>query len=132
LPCRSSTSSAIAWCKEQRQYLQQLGIERDYQAEHSLHHYWEIYWETFLKIPNLKARAKKEQQEYDEHHNLHAYWEGNFAKESRKRETTRGFARWKRDECLKWEGEGYGASTNPGPTHLWIGSTPSTLRSIGR
>ena len=60
-----------------------------------------------------QARAKKEQQEQDEHHNLHAYWEGYFAKESRKRETTRGFARWKRDECLKWEGEGYGIKHQP-------------------
>ena len=60
-----------------------------------------------------QARAKKKQQEQDEHHNLHAYWEGYFAKESRKRETTRGFARWKRDECLKWEGEGYGIKHQP-------------------
>lgn len=52
--------AAITWCKEQRQYLQQLGIERDYQAEHSLHHYWEIYWERFLKTPNLKARARND------------------------------------------------------------------------
>ena len=55
-----------------------------------------------------QASAKKVQQEQDKHHNLHAYWEGYFAKESRKREKTRGFARWKRDESLKWKGEGYG------------------------
>ena len=60
-----------------------------------------------------QAREKKEQQEQDEHHNLHAYWEGYFAKESRKRESTRGFARWKRDESLKWEGEGYGIKHQP-------------------
>ena len=60
-----------------------------------------------------QAREKKEQQEQDEHHNLHAYWEGYFAKESSERASTRGFARWKRDESLKWEGEGYGIKHQP-------------------
>jgi hypothetical protein len=60
-----------------------------------------------------KSKATKAQQEQDAHHNLHAYWEGYFAKESRKRESTRGFARWKRDESLKWEGEGYGIKHQP-------------------
>lgn len=60
-----------------------------------------------------QARTKKEQQEQDEHHNLHAYWERWFQRESRKRQTTRGFVRWKRDESLKWEGVGYGIKHQP-------------------
>ena len=60
-----------------------------------------------------QAKAKKEQQEQDEHHTLHAYWERWFPRESRKRQTTRGFVRWKRDESLKWEGVGYGIKHQP-------------------
>ena len=55
----------------------------------------------------------QEAQKAEQGNNLHAYWEGYFDKESKKRESTRGFARWKRDESLKWEGEGYGIKHQP-------------------
>jgi hypothetical protein len=58
------------------------------------------------------AKAKKAQQEQDAHHTLHAYWEKWLAKETRRREGSRGAARL-RDEILKWEGEGYGIKHQP-------------------
>jgi hypothetical protein len=58
------------------------------------------------------AKAKKAQQEQDAHHTLHTYWEKWLAKETRRREGSRGAARL-RDEILKWEGEGYGIKHQP-------------------
>ncbi len=58
------------------------------------------------------AKAKKAQQEQDAHHTLHVYWEKWLAKETRRREGSRGAARV-RDEILKWEGEGYGIKHQP-------------------
>lgn len=59
-----------------------------------------------------QSKAKKAQQEQDSQHTLHAYWDKWLAKESRRREGTRGAARI-RDEILKWEGEGYGIKHQP-------------------
>ena len=60
------------------------------------------------------ARAKRHYEEEQKQFALGTYWERWFTKESRKRQGTRGEVRWKRDESLKWEGEGYGSGTNPG------------------
>ena len=59
------------------------------------------------------ARAKRHQEEEQKQFALGTYWERWFAKESRKRQGTRGEVRWKRDESLKWEGEGYGIKHQP-------------------
>ena len=60
-----------------------------------------------------QARAKKHQEEEQKQFALGTYWERWFAKESRKRQGTRGIVRWKRDESLKWGGEGYGIKHQP-------------------
>ena len=53
--------AAITWCKEQRQFLQQLGIEKDYQAEHSLHHYWDIWFASFQQKANKSKKQRRDQ-----------------------------------------------------------------------
>ena len=60
-----------------------------------------------------QARAKKHQEEEQKQFALGTYWERWFAREGRKRQGTRGEVRWKRDESLKWEGEGYGIKHQP-------------------
>ena len=60
-----------------------------------------------------QARAKKHQEDEQKQFALGTYWERWFAREGRKRQGTRGEVRWKRDESLKWEGEGYGIKHQP-------------------
>ena len=60
-----------------------------------------------------KSRAKSDEEAQQKQFALGIYWEHWFVKESRKRRGTRGEVRWKRDESLKWEGEGYGIKHQP-------------------
>lgn len=59
------------------------------------------------------AKTKKEQQDQNQNHTLYAYWDCYFLKESKKQTASRGFVKWKRDEFLKWEGDGYGIKHQP-------------------
>ena len=58
-------------------------------------------------------QAEGGQEEEQKQFALGTYWERWFAKESRRRQGTRGIVRWTRDESLKWEGEGYGIKHQP-------------------
>lgn len=58
-------------------------------------------------------RENKEKLEDQQKHSLKNYWEKWFAKETKKRESRRGFEKWKRDESLKWNGAGYGIKHQP-------------------
>jgi hypothetical protein len=59
------------------------------------------------------AKAVREQEDEQKQFALGTYWERWFAKESRRRQGDRGIVRWKRDESLKWDGEGYGIKHQP-------------------
>ena len=66
-------------------------------------------------VQNIQREAKeqKEQAEDQKNHSLWTYWERWFAREGMTRQSVRNFARWKRDESLKWDGEGYGIKHQP-------------------
>ncbi len=51
---------AISWCKEQRKKLQLAGEVEKYNSNHSLHHYWDIWWQKFSDKPDKSARTKRE------------------------------------------------------------------------
>ena len=55
-----------------------------------------------------KAREVKLKKESEGKNTLHQYWKIYFDREILVRETERNFARWKREEILKWEAEEYG------------------------
>ena len=60
-----------------------------------------------------QSRAKSDEEAFQKQFALGTYWERWFAKESRRRQGDRGIVRWKRDESLKWDGEGYGIKHQP-------------------
>ena len=51
---------AISWCKEQRKKLQLAGEVEKYNSNHSLHHYWDIWWQKFSDKPDKSARTKRD------------------------------------------------------------------------
>ena len=51
---------AIIWCKEQRKQLQETAEEKKYQSRHSLHYYWEQWWQKFSDKPDKSARTKRD------------------------------------------------------------------------
>ena len=55
-----------------------------------------------------KGREVKLKKESEGKNTLHQYWKIYFDREILVRETERNFARWKREEILKWEAEEYG------------------------
>ena len=52
--------AAITWCVEQRKQLQAIGEEKKYQSQHSLHHYWEIWWSAYQDRTDKSPRSKKD------------------------------------------------------------------------
>ena len=65
-------------------------------------------------VQTIQREARQKEQEEDQkNHSLWTYWERWFAREGMTRQSVRNFARWKRDESLKWDGEGYGIKHQP-------------------
>ena len=60
-----------------------------------------------------EAKAIREQAEEQQQHALSVYWERWFARESISRQSKRNYVRWRRDERLKWDGDGYGIKHQP-------------------
>ena len=55
-----------------------------------------------------KSREVKEKKQEEEKYSLHHYWKNYLIQQRTIREQQRNFNRWKREELLKWEGDGYG------------------------
>ena len=55
-----------------------------------------------------KSKEVKEKKQEEEKNSLQYYWEKYLIQQSTIREEQRNFNRWKREELLKWEGDGYG------------------------